>query len=325
LQDLHTDFDSLKWAGTGFGDGENFRIQAAMRGLADKLAEEGGSLSSLRFWGKVLGTKKDYLIMQGEYSGGDGDLPEEGEDYEMGRSGPNRFTYWASNGVGSEFIRLPCVSASEIRSARQLRRFFTGDLEADVLGHPPFRGKEKNFLRAQIARITADCSLAPAGFFTMSEDGSDMAMNEEFAGDANAEALANAGAWECYHAAIGPSGRCAAWPVADEEGNIPEVEPPAMLRSVEEASFKVSAPMNNKVCLRSNVWPGASVVGFGKVFSWCYTGWGQAAIEGSYAPTPPAAPQMEFSDEGIKEAADVTVDPTPPAEEEAGDEEGAEE
>jgi len=243
----------------------------------------------------------------------------------MGKTGPNRFTYWVSNGVGGEWTRLPSVSASDIRAARQLRRFFTGDLEADVQGHPPFAGKEKNYLRAQIAQITADCSLAPAGFFTMSEDGSDMVMSEDFAGDSDANALANTGAWQCYHAAISSTGRCAAWPVADEEGNVPEVEAPVTLRDVEEGSFKVSAPMNNKVCLRSNVWPGASVVGFGKVFSWCYSGYAQRSIVGSYAPTPPAAPQTEFSDDGIKESSDVTSDPTPPAEEaEDGEEPAAE-
>ena len=93
------------------------------------------------------------------------------------------------------------------------------------------------------------------------------------------------------------------------------------LLELEAGSFKVWAPVNNKVCLRSNQWPGASVVGFGKNFSWVYSGYGQAAITASYAPAPPAAPQAEFDDSGIVEADDVTKDPTPPAEEEPGEEE----
>lgn len=52
----------------------------------------------------------------------------------------------------------------------QIKRYFTGDLEAPVPGYPPFPGTEINLLRAQIARITAGVCVSPAGFFEVDED-----------------------------------------------------------------------------------------------------------------------------------------------------------
>lgn len=321
LQDLHTDFASLKWSGVGFGDAENFRIQSAMHGLKAQLTEEGGNLSSLRFWGKILGTKKDYYICQGEYSGGDVESPENVDDYELGPSGPNRYTYWVCNNLGNAWTRLGLVAASHIREARQLRRFFTGDLSATVSGHPPFSGNEGNYLRAQIARITADCSLAPSGFFTVDEESGELSMNEEFTGTSAAE-LASEGAWQSYHAELKESGRCSDVPVADADGNVPEAENAVVLHDVEAGSFKAWSPMTNKACLRSNTWTGATIVGCGKFFTWCYCGYGQNEVIGSFAPSPPPLPMSEFDDTDLKEANDVTINPNPPEEEENEEGEG---
>lgn len=47
---------------------------------------------------------------------------------------------------------------------------FTGNLERAILTNPFFFGKEKHFLRAQIARITHSTTLAPAGIFKLVED-----------------------------------------------------------------------------------------------------------------------------------------------------------
>ena len=44
-------------------------------------------------------------------------------------------------------------------------KLFTGDLGADVRAYPPFPGKEKEYLRAQIARIWACTTLCPKGKF----------------------------------------------------------------------------------------------------------------------------------------------------------------
>jgi len=60
---------------------------------------------------------------------------------------------------------------SQLTVARQIRRFFSGDLEASVPSYPPFPGQEKHLLRAQIARISAGTNISPSGFFDVDSDG----------------------------------------------------------------------------------------------------------------------------------------------------------
>lgn len=51
-----------------------------------------------------------------------------------------------------------------------MKRFFTGNLEADVISNPFFFGKEKELLRAQIARISHATSIEPKGYHKKAED-----------------------------------------------------------------------------------------------------------------------------------------------------------
>ena len=66
---------------------------------------------------------------------------------------------------GSDWIKLPPVEPKEIFIARQIKKFFTGDLEAPVICYPPFPGTEKNYLRAQIARISAGTIISPLDYY----------------------------------------------------------------------------------------------------------------------------------------------------------------
>lgn len=50
-----------------------------------------------------------------------------------------------------------------------MKHVFTGDLNACVDGNPGFDGKERHFLRAQIARITAATVLCPKGLYEFPE------------------------------------------------------------------------------------------------------------------------------------------------------------
>ena len=70
------------------------------------------------------------------------------------------------------------MKPAEIVVARQIRKHFTGSLDADVLSFPPFPGKELNYLRAQIARISATTHISPAGYYKSEED-EDEAEEEE--------------------------------------------------------------------------------------------------------------------------------------------------
>lgn len=67
-------------------------------------------------------------------------------------SGANAHVYYTCHFVGDEFIRLPDVNPSQIKAARNIRRFLTGNLESEVSAYPPFPGKEAEYLRCQVSR-----------------------------------------------------------------------------------------------------------------------------------------------------------------------------
>lgn len=58
-------------------------------------------------------------------------------------------------------------------AARKIRKFLTGDLNAEIKSYPPFPGNESNYLRAQIARITAATVISPKGFYVAEEEDPD--------------------------------------------------------------------------------------------------------------------------------------------------------
>ncbi|KAJ4455065.1 putative radial spoke head protein 4 A [Paratrimastix pyriformis] len=82
---------------------------------------------------------------------------------------PNQFTYWVCANAGDPWIRLPEVLPAQILAARLIRYHITGNLDAVVSkGYPFFpgkdaktAGKERHYLRAQIARISATTILLP--------------------------------------------------------------------------------------------------------------------------------------------------------------------
>jgi len=122
----------------------------------------------LRLWGKIYGTNKDYYIAEGEKEGGDtGELPPE---VEPRGTGVNKNVYWVTDSVTSEWIELPDLLPDTIDVARKVKRLFKGEIEAEVVTNPHFKGKEKDLLRAQIARITQTTSIIPNGYFKKQED-----------------------------------------------------------------------------------------------------------------------------------------------------------
>ncbi|XP_034479083.1 radial spoke head protein 4 homolog A [Drosophila innubila] len=96
-------------------------------------------------------------------------LAEELEFYDIppevvGR-GCNRFSYFVVNSLYDDWIELPIVTPRQIVVSRQIKKFFTGDLESDIVSYPCFPGKEKHYLRAMIARISAGTHIAPQGYY----------------------------------------------------------------------------------------------------------------------------------------------------------------
>ena len=72
--------------------------------------------------------------------------------------------------AGDRWNKLPHVKPAEIVAARNIRKAFTGILSSPVISYPPFPGREENYLRAQIARISATTHISPSGYFQQEED-----------------------------------------------------------------------------------------------------------------------------------------------------------
>lgn len=80
-------------------------------------------------------------------------------------TGANKFLYYVCKEPGLPWVKLPSVSPAQITAARQIRKCFTGRLDNSIVSYPPFPGNEANYLRAQIARISAGTQVSPQGFF----------------------------------------------------------------------------------------------------------------------------------------------------------------
>lgn len=166
----------FRWAGVGFNQQESYHIGSSLRGLA----ADTPSIESLRLWGKVLGTDGDYLVAEGVLKSIPkvADAPEQPPilpdspefDVEPRGQGANGFTYWVSAGGCAPWVRLPAARASHIVAARSIKHILTGNLDAPVLSMPWYPGKERHLLRAQIARISATCTLAAKGWYEEDEE-----------------------------------------------------------------------------------------------------------------------------------------------------------
>ena len=75
--------------------------------------------------------------------------------------------------AGAPWEKLPHVTPAQIAVSRKIRKFFTGSLSTPVVTFPPFPGNEGNYLRAQIARISANTHISPNGYFQHPEDEED--------------------------------------------------------------------------------------------------------------------------------------------------------
>ena len=203
VQRLSPAVSALEWAGVGVDAEEAHRIDQAMSALA---AVE--DVKSLRFFGRVQGTRSDYYVLEAQPKAypapaEQADSPAE----ETGALGANRYTYYVSSNVGGpeHWTKLDPVTTEQLRIAPHLRRYVTGDLDAAVGGHPAFPGTEGQYLHAVLCHIAANTSVCPADYFAAGEGDDDaefrsqennIAPAEEISIDL--EALAAAGGWSHY-------------------------------------------------------------------------------------------------------------------------------
>ncbi|XP_013194260.1 radial spoke head protein 6 homolog A isoform X1 [Amyelois transitella] len=247
--------------------------------------------------------------------------------------GANRKVFWVCNRPGDPWICLPDVTPDQIRVARLTVRCMTGDLDAEVLTFPPFDGTEKNYLRAQIARIQAATSISPQGFFTfgsgeeeedidMEEGAGDMAFNPNpfYQGHLLKDLVdSNFTYWVHHGRYILKQGRTIWWnPNAgmeegveeEEDEGPPPIEPesgPSLFTPLSEDgrvegmtawTARVSTsllPDRALAILRSNIWPGAvAYANTGKKSECMYMGWGLKFQPPNFSPLQLPRPQDEY-------------------------------
>ncbi|XP_045546027.1 radial spoke head protein 6 homolog A isoform X1 [Salmo salar] len=362
----------LEQAGVGLGREEMLRVFLALKKLVNSQP-----LARCRLWGKILGTEGNYLVAEGEYRDGEeegineetaedaeGEPRDDAEVVEVidtlprstfkpppvvptedNRTGVNKFTYFVCREPGLPWMRLPTVTPTQITAARHIRKFFTGRLDAPIVSYPPFPGNEANYLRAQIARISAGTQVSPLGFYQFGEEEGEeveegardsFEENPDFEGIPVPEMAESLSTWVHHVQHILQQGRCV-WvnlaekpeddfeEEADEEVKEadepePEVGPPLLTPLSEDAEITTTPPWSSKMSstlisqfaiavLRSNLWPGAYAYASGKKFENIYFGWGLKFAGEAYTPTFPTMPQREYtSGPEITEALDPSLE-----------------
>jgi radial spoke head protein 4A len=350
-------------ANVGLSREEMIRTWLALKNLVDN-----HPLQHVRFWGKVLGTQQNYIIAEVEYREGEeaGEEEEEAEeepdedkekedadegeeeaeedvlpkpDYkpppevpkEESRMGANKKTYFVCNEPGKPWVRLPAVTPNQISIARQVKKFFTGNLSAPIVSFPPFPGNEANYLRAQIARISAGTHISPLGFYSFDEEEEEEedAARDNFVENTEFEGIPvrdlcdpTLGNWVHHVQHVLPQGRCTWWnPQQKGEDNAsddeeeeerdepdepePEVGPPLLTPLSEDAEVNGMPPWTPKLSskqvsqyaiaiMRSNLWPGAFAFGVEKKFENVYIGWGHKYSADNFNPSLPETIMDEY-------------------------------
>ncbi|XP_004630339.1 radial spoke head protein 4 homolog A [Octodon degus] len=348
-------------AGVGLGTEETYRIFLALKQLTDT-----HPVQKCRFWGKILGLEKNYVIAEVEIREGEEDEEVEEEDVaeaeerdngesdadrdelprpfykppqavpkEETRTGTNKYVYFVCNEPGRPWVKLPSVTPAQIVTARKIKKFFTGRLDAPIISYPPFPGNESNYLRAQIARISAGTHVSPLGFYQFGEEegeeeedvesGRDsFEENPDFEGIQVLDLVESLSNWVHHVQHILPQGRCT-WfnPIPkheeeeeeneekEEKGEEPdyleqEIGPPLLTPISEDLEIlntpawttRLSSsviPQYAIAVLRSNLWPGAYAFSTGKKFENFYIGWGYKYSVDNYAPPVPPPVYQEYS------------------------------
>jgi len=323
MGDVISDFKLLHRAGIGFGKPASMRLYLAMKMLLHKNigAQEGEKIVRVRSWGKVLGLNNDYLVAECVMEGRQPmpavpeGLPASvvppdpvGTEFADYLTSANQFVYYVTHAPHEEWVRLPDVQPDQIKAARNIKRAFTGDLTSPVHSKAPFPGKEAQYLRAQIARISMDTRIAPKGHLQdVTEEGgpTEVGQSEEgtFFGLTTDEMcdLKNK-AWVHACNDLLPQGRGSyynyGWSSDDPEAKDPRLEknrPALQSIHLDKAPYLGAPAWSAHTCgalapeyacavIRSNLWPGACTVAQGYNFINYYVGNGTSSSGTMFAP-----------------------------------------
>uniref|UniRef100_A0A3Q2CR95 Radial spoke head component 4A n=1 Tax=Cyprinodon variegatus TaxID=28743 RepID=A0A3Q2CR95_CYPVA len=242
----------LEQAEVGLGREEMQRIFLALKKLVDS-----ERLTHCRFWGKILGIENNYIVAEAENREGEekdhytieDELKEQIKESPLGGEEPpfphsahkpqhevpkeaigigaNKFAYYVCKEPGLPWVKIPSVTPAQITIARQIRKFFTGNLDKSVVSYPPFPGNEANYLRAQIARISAATQVSPYGFYqTVGDEGEEeqelywasIEVNPDFEGVPVRELAESLKVWVHHRQHILQQGRCTWENMAEKTG-----------------------------------------------------------------------------------------------------------
>ncbi|XP_033016481.1 radial spoke head protein 6 homolog A-like [Lacerta agilis] len=367
-------------AGIGLSLEEYYHIFLALKQLVNT-----HPIQTCRFWGKILGIEANYIVAEIEFR--EGEEEEEAEEEELGeegqkegsegrdededeeeekdeppkpnykpppvipkednRTGANKYTYFVCNEAGKPWVRLPHVTPAQIVNARKIKKYFTGRLDAPIVSYPPFPGNESNYLRAQIARISAATHISPLGFYQFGEEEGDeeeeggagrdsYEENPDFEPISVPELIESLANWVHHVQNILMQGRCT-WvnpyqkseeeEEEDEEEERPdeqeesqEVGPPLLTPLSEDADIQHIPPWSAETStnlvpqyalavLQANLWPGAHAFAIGRKFDNIYIGWGHKYSAENFSPQLPPPVQTEYlSGPEITETTDPTVE-----------------
>ena len=275
----------------------------------------------LRFAGKIYGTGADYWIAVGSVPTSEEDSKD--QTIEARGKGVNETVFWVTDNLLNDWIQLPDCRPQDIISARSIKHIFTGNLNADVDTNPPFAGKERHLLRAQLARIFHATALVPKGLFETDEETGLPKFSEEFTFP-KTDALKEFDSWCNVHEQILFAGRCEHLQPEVQGEEDPEAAMAALLEKDPKADrFRVitehapvrtneqdSPAWTSKVVgdaqlfsdqgaeggdpvsyavnvIKSVRWPGSVTVSKGGKCTTVYVGYGLKKGDPSYNPTQP--------------------------------------
>lgn len=327
VPDLVGGGELLDCAGFGLPKDEMYRVILSVRKLAKT-----APVQSVRFFGKIYGTEKNYYVCEAKLIESKKEEIDRVTKKEQAGKGANEFVYFVTNTPEDSWTQLPDVVPEQIITARTMRRYFTGNLRANVKGNVKFPWPEASYLRAQIARISAAATVSPKGFYTVEEGDEEEGIPDKMLEDPEyeplgSEELKEAENWVHHRAHLLKQGR-----------TVKYEEPIPLLGGLDADTSKIKqmwrfdttpeGTQHSVSCAISLIWPGAVSVAQKKKFANIYVGWGQKQLGTLYTPPNPAPVQSEYvsgfnPEEAEEDETDPTLeqeDPLPPKESDEGDE-----
>ena len=114
IPDLLADSKTWQWAGVSFGEYDTLLLQKSLKTIFAKGA------TSLRFWGKIKGSEKDYFVVEATQASEE-EVVDGDEKGENRGTGLNQFAYYVANSPLEEWTQLDDVKPSQVRMAREVK------------------------------------------------------------------------------------------------------------------------------------------------------------------------------------------------------------